>query len=76
MMGQQGGGGGPLLYKEWRFEGSATGAGVFKTWRGAKFRLVLQGPRKSLHPSRRFQTLESLSQSQIDVAVVYGAVFK
>src|SRR5687767_3040115 len=41
--GQQGGGGGPLLYKEWRFDGSATGTGVFKTWRGAKFRLVLQG---------------------------------
>ena len=41
--GQQGGGGGPLLYKEWRFDGSATGTGVFKTWRSAKFHLVLQG---------------------------------
>ena len=41
--GQQGGGGGPLLYKEWRFDGSATGSGVFKTWRSAKFRLILQG---------------------------------
>src|SRR5687768_15602821 len=41
--GQQGGGGGPLLYKEWRFDGSATGAGVFKSWKGAKFRLVFQG---------------------------------
>ena len=41
--GQQGGGGGPLLYKEWRFDGSATGTGVFKTWRSSRFRLVLQG---------------------------------
>jgi hypothetical protein len=41
--GQQGGGGGPLLYKEWRFDGSANGTGVFKTWRNSKFRLVLQG---------------------------------
>jgi hypothetical protein len=41
--GQMGGGGGPLLYKEWRFEGSATGTGVFKGWANSKFLLVLQG---------------------------------
>jgi hypothetical protein len=41
--GQLGGGGGPLLYKEWRFDGSATGTGAFKMWKNAKFRLVLQG---------------------------------
>jgi hypothetical protein len=43
--GQEGGGGGPLLYKEWRFEGPVTGTGVFKSWKGtaAKFHLVLQG---------------------------------
>jgi hypothetical protein len=42
---QRGGGGGPLLYKEWRFEGQANGTGFFK--RGfaapAKYFLVLQG---------------------------------
>jgi len=42
---QQGGGGGPLLYKEWRFEGQVNGAGFFQ--RGfaapAKYFLVLQG---------------------------------
>ena len=43
--GQQGGGGGPLLYKEWRIEGPLTGTGVFKQGAGAgtRFRLVLQG---------------------------------
>lgn len=35
---------GPILYKEWRFEGPVTGTGIFKaTKRGTKFRLVLQG---------------------------------
>jgi hypothetical protein len=42
---QRGGGGGPLLYKEWRFEGQANGSGFFQ--RGfaapAKYFLVLQG---------------------------------
>jgi len=42
---QTGGGGGPLLYKEWRFEGQVNGAGFFQ--RGiaapAKYFLVLQG---------------------------------
>jgi hypothetical protein len=42
---QQGGGGGPLLYKEWRFEGQVNGADFFQ--RGfaapAKYFLVLQG---------------------------------
>lgn len=42
---QRGGGGGPLLYKEWRFEGLANGTGFFQ--RGfaapAKYFLVLQG---------------------------------
>jgi hypothetical protein len=43
--GQQGGGGGPLLYKEWRIEGPLTGTGVFRQGAGAgtRFRLVLQG---------------------------------
>ena len=43
--GQQAGGGGPLLYKEWRIEGPLVGTGVFKQGAGAgtKFRLVLQG---------------------------------
>ncbi len=38
-------GGGPLLYKEWRFEGDVTGTGVFKagTSSPAKYTLILQG---------------------------------
>lgn len=38
-------GGGPLLYKEWRFEGDVRGTGIFKagTSSPAKYVLVLQG---------------------------------
>lgn len=43
--GQTGGGGGPLLYKEWRFEGSVTGTGVFRAGltTPGKYFLVFQG---------------------------------
>ena len=43
--GQMGGGGGPLLYKEWRFEGVVYGSGVFRggLTAPAKFFLVFQG---------------------------------
>lgn len=43
--GRTGGGGGPLLYKEWRFEGQASGTGLFKAGVVAPTRyvLVLQG---------------------------------
>ncbi|HEX5705773.1 MAG TPA: hypothetical protein VFX96_00640 [Pyrinomonadaceae bacterium] len=43
--GQTSGGGGPLLYKEWRFEGTVTGTGFFKAGIAAptKYSLVLQG---------------------------------
>ena len=43
--GQQSGGGGPLLYKEWRLSGPVTGTGVFKkgSTPQTKFRLVFQG---------------------------------
>jgi hypothetical protein len=36
---------GPILYKEWRFEGSVGGSGIFQKGmaRGTKFRLILQG---------------------------------
>ncbi|HKQ52057.1 MAG TPA: hypothetical protein VJT74_06800 [Pyrinomonadaceae bacterium] len=36
---------GPILYKEWRFSGSARGSGMFRrsVVPGTKFRLVLQG---------------------------------
>jgi len=38
-------GGGPLLYKEWRFEGEVKGTGIFKagTSSPSKYTLVLQG---------------------------------
>ena len=42
--GKRSGGGGPLLYKEWRFEGSATGLGFLKTSSAnLRYFLVLQG---------------------------------
>jgi hypothetical protein len=43
--GQMGGAGGPLLYKEWRFEGVVYGSGVFRggLTAPAKYFLVLQG---------------------------------
>jgi hypothetical protein len=42
--GKRSGGGGPLLYKEWRFEGSATGLGFLKTTATSlRYFLVLQG---------------------------------
>jgi len=36
---------GPILYKEWRFEGLVSGTGMFRKGmaRGTKFRLILQG---------------------------------
>lgn len=42
---KQAGGGGPLLYKEWRFEGVANGAGLFQAGFAApaKYFLVFQG---------------------------------
>lgn len=43
--GKLSGGGGPLLYKEWRFEGDVTGTGIFQPGFAspAKYVLVLQG---------------------------------
>ena len=43
--GRMGGGGGPLLYKEWRFEGILSGAGMFRAGltAPAKYLLVFQG---------------------------------
>ena len=43
--GQTSGGGGPLLYKEWRFEGRVTGTGLFRAGivGPTKYLLVLQG---------------------------------
>lgn len=43
--GKTGGGGGPLLYKEWRFEGQVNGTGFFQagTIASTKYFLVFQG---------------------------------
>lgn len=43
--GQTSGGGGPLLYKEWRFEGPVSGTGLFKSGivGPTRYVLVLQG---------------------------------
>ena len=72
--GQQGGGGGPLLYKEWRFDGSAIGTGVFKTWRGAKFRLVLQGRGNHCTQAEDFKHWNLSVNHRSTSLSVYGAV--
>lgn len=43
--GKLSGGGGPLLYKEWRFEGDVTGTGIFQAGLKSpgKYMLVMQG---------------------------------
>ena len=42
--GRSSGGGGPLLYKEWRLEGAVAGTGVFLAgMSNARFRLILHG---------------------------------
>jgi hypothetical protein len=43
--GRMSGGGGPLLYKEWRFEGVVSGCGIFRAGltASAKYFLVFQG---------------------------------
>lgn len=41
--GQQSPGGGPVLYKEWRFEGRGTGVGIFRNGSPTTYFLVFQG---------------------------------
>lgn len=74
--GQQGGGGGPLLYKEWRFDGSVTGTGMFKSWRGTKFRLVLQGRGNHCTQAEDFKHWNlSINHGSTSLSV-YGAVVR
>ena len=51
---QQGGAGGPLLYKEWRFEGPVSGTGVFKDGTTAQNQIPVDSARSRQHvPARR-----------------------
>lgn len=54
---QQGGGGGPLLYKELRLEGRVTGNGIFAKGitPDTKFRLILQGRGGNCMASEEFK---------------------
>ena len=72
--GQQGGGGGPLLYKEWRFEGSANGTGVFKMWRKSIFRLVLQGRGNHCTQAEDFKHWNLSVNHRSTSLSVYGSV--
>lgn len=57
--GRDAGAGGPLLYKEWRFEGPlASGTGVFKrgTRAGTKYRLVFHGRGNACTNAADFKT--------------------
>lgn len=55
--GQTSGGGGPLLYKEWRFEGQASGTGIFRAGMAApaKYLLILQGRGNGCHDALDFK---------------------
>ena len=55
--GQTSGGGGPLLYKEWRFEVQASGTGIFRSGMAAptKYLLVLQGRGNACHNAEDFK---------------------
>ena len=56
--GQQSPGGGPLLYKEWRFEGRLAGTGIFKpgNFVDTRYSLILQGRGNACHNSGDFKT--------------------
>lgn len=75
--GQQGGGGGPLLYKEWRFDGAVSGTGVFKNWRrNARFRMVLQGRGNHCTQAEDFKNWNlSVNQGSKSLSF-YGAVVR
>ena len=55
--GQTSAGGGPLLYKEWRFEGQVSGTGFFKAGivGPTKYVLVLQGRGNGCHNAEDFK---------------------
>lgn len=55
--GQTSPGGGPLLYKEWRFEGQASGTGFFKPGMvgPTRYVLVLQGRGNGCHNAEDFK---------------------
>ena len=55
--GQTSPGGGPLLYKEWRFEGQVSGTGFFKAGIAGptKYLLVLQGRGNGCHNAEDFK---------------------
>ncbi len=61
--GQKSGGGGPLLYKEWRFEGRAAADGFFRE-RALRYVLILQGRGNRCHNAEDFKNwrLELLGQ--------------
>ena len=55
--GQTSPGGGPMLYKEWRFEGPASGTGIFRAGLDptAKYFLVLQGRGNACDDAENFK---------------------
>jgi hypothetical protein len=55
--GQTSAGGGPLLYKEWRFEGQVSGTGLFRAGMvgPTKYLLVLQGRGNGCHNAEDFK---------------------
>ena len=56
--GQKSDGGGPLLYKEWRYEGRVTGTGIFKPgmFADTRYSLVLQGRGNGCDNSEDFKS--------------------
>jgi hypothetical protein len=71
-------GGGPLLYKEWRFEGSASGTGLFASADVAptKYILVLQGRGNNSDNSEDFTNWRLQIKGKRETYAFYGEMAK
>ncbi|PYS71895.1 MAG: hypothetical protein DMF69_09110 [Acidobacteria bacterium] len=75
---QQAPGGGPLLYKEWRFEGRFTGTGIFKPgmFAGTRYSLILQGRGNSCDNSEDFKAWRLVVKGKNADYAFYGEMGK
>jgi hypothetical protein len=67
---------GPILYKEWRFEGIASGTGIFRKSivRGTKFKFILQGRGNNCLSSTDFKSWRlNIKGTRADYAL-YGSL--
>ena len=76
--GNNGPGGGPLLYKEWKLTGGVTGAGVFNTGTatGQLLTLILQGRGNSCTTAADFTHWTLVMQAEKGNYTLFGALDK